>query len=452
MSDARRFWVPLLGTALVVRLLFSLGLIAGWPLVSDGFAYSEQARQMTGELPGTQEYYVPPGTSYVLAAAYELFGSGRGSARITMILVSMLTVVATVYLARRVLNDERTARRAGWIIALLPSAVFMPSQPFSFDVTMLGLTLCVLWSLMAWDRRQARWLALAGLALGCAATARPGVISILAALVPAALLGARGLWRAGERARVRLLAVGAVAFAVLMVAPLLPAINHNDEVGVGATVSTNNEGNLLFGNNPYTRDYKTWHQGQSEATDPDEVAYLDRWFTLGGPPERRKEMRDEALDYIVDHPGTTAWRTANRVRAFWGFDYTFSNGLRADSAAPLPVVGAAGLLEVGGWFVFCALALAGVFLGRRLFVDRRLLLLLAVVLAYELPHIVAFSAGRWHLPVLAVLAPIAAAGLTALGSPREAFARVRSSRALIIALGVFALIQVEYAYFVLIAA
>jgi hypothetical protein len=76
-------------------------------------------------------------------------------------------------------------------------------------------------------------------------------------------------------------------------------------------------------------------------------------------------------------------------------------------------------------------------------------LLLLIVAAYELPHVVAFSAGRWHLPVLALLAPFAAAGTAVLGSPRETVPRVLGSRLLLAALVLFAAIQIEYAYFVL---
>jgi hypothetical protein len=159
-------------------------------------------------------------------------------------------------------------------------------------------------------------------------------------------------------------------------------------------------------------------------------------------------MRDEALDYIRSHPGVTTWRTLNRARAFWGFDYTYANGLRAEWDAPAPAVALAALVEVGGWLVLGVLALAGLFLARDRFRPGRLTLLLLVMAAYELPHLIAFSAGRWHLPILGLLAPVASAGLAAMGSPREAVSRILRSRPLVIALAIFALIQVEYAYFV----
>lgn len=92
--------------------------------------------------------------------------------------------------------------------------------------------------------------------------------------------------------------------------------------------------------------------------------------------------------------------------------------------------------------------LAGVVLGRARFRLGRLLILIAAVAAYLLPHLIAFSAGRWHLPVLGLLAPIAAAGLVELGSPRDALRRVLASRGLVVAIALFALLQIEYAYFV----
>jgi 4-amino-4-deoxy-L-arabinose transferase-like glycosyltransferase len=452
VSAGRAFWLRLLGVALAVRVLFSLLLVWGWPLTSDGSGYSGQAEGFLRDFPGAGQYYWPPGTSYVLAAVYEVLGAGRVSARLTMIALSVATVAATVLLARRVLDDERAARTAGWVMALLPSAVFMPSQPFSFDVTMLGVTLAVLGALAAYDRGQARWLVGGGLALGLAAVARPGSVSILAALVPIGVVAAVRLWRAGERVRVRALALGAVGGAIGLGAIVAVPLVHHHDIGAGWTVSTNNEGNLLLGNNPYTPDYKTWHLGQHDFDEFGEPArsYLNtHFFNNGGTREQREAMRDDALDYMTGHPARTALRTVNRVRAFWGFDYTYSNGLRADwGEPPLPVAAAAGGLEVGGWLLFGALALAGFFLGRALFRPSRAMLLIAVVLAYEIPHAIAFAGGRWHLPVLALLAPFAAAGVVALGrSPRDVVARVRASRPLLVAIALFLLVQLEYAYF-----
>jgi 4-amino-4-deoxy-L-arabinose transferase-like glycosyltransferase len=447
----RRFWLPLLGTALGLRLLCSLLLIAGWPLVSDGAAYSGQAERMIGDAPGpVGAFYWPPGTSYVLAAAYEVLGSGRVAARLAMIAVSMASVVAVVLLARRVVRDSASVRLAGWIMAVLPSAVFMPSQPFSFDVTLLGVTLTLLGVLVAYDRAQARWLALAGLALGFAALARPGAVSVVAALVPAGVVAGVRLHRRGDRRRLRAIIVGSAAFAVLLVTPLLPAVLHNRAVGAGTTLSTNNEGNLLLGNNPYTPDYKTWDQGQHplSAFPPAERRWLQAHFTLGGSPDQRAEMRDEALRYMASHPVRTLWRSLSRVRAFWGFDYTYSGGLRNDWDAPLPVVGIAGLLEVGGWFVFGALVLLGWVVGRPVFRSGRLALLLGAVAAYEIPYAIAFSGGRWHLPVLGLLAPVAGAGLASVRSLRAPLTAVRTSPLLAVGLSAFALVQLEYLVFV----
>lgn len=325
----RRYWALLLGTALGVRLLFSVLAMAGLPLVSDDSAYSLQAEGFTRDFPGDEPYYWPPGTSYVLALADELLGASSAVARLTMVAVSLLTLVATVLLARQVLDDPRAVRLTGWILALMPSAVFLPSQPFSFDLTMLGITVAVLGTLLAHDRGRLGWLALAGLGLGVAAAARPGSASLLAALVPIGAVVLARRWRAGERALVGRMALGAVLGTLIAVAAVVPTMLHNCDVGAGAVVSTNNEGNLLFGNNPWTPHYKTWHQGQHAFEDlsPPETAYFKRVFSSDGDPEKRELMREEALDYMGDNPGVTLLRTVNRARAFWGFDYTYANNL-----------------------------------------------------------------------------------------------------------------------------
>lgn len=450
----RRRWTRLVLVAVALRVAFSLVAVHPWPLTADAAEYSRQAEELLRDFPGSEQYYWPPGTSYVLAPAYAVFGASAVIARLVMIAVSVASVVACVHLARRLVVDERVAWRAGWVLALMPSAVLMPSQPFSFDVTMLGVTLCAVWALVAWDRRQPGWCIASGLALGVAVVARPGSASLFLALLVAAGAITTRLWKRRDYSGVLRLVGGVVTVGVFAALLALPAVVHNARSGAGPTVSTNNDGNLLLGNNPYTRNYKTWHQGQHPFAEfpARERLYLERHFTPGGDADRRAEMRNTALTYMAEHPGTTALRTVNRARAFWGFDYAFSNGLRVDLGAPTALVLLAAAVEVGGYIVFGLLVLAGLILGRGYFRGRRWLFVIALVLAYQLPYLIAFSGGRWHLPVLALLAPVAAAGLTALGPPATAVRRVASSRALVISAVVFLLLQVEYAWFVLLEA
>jgi len=161
-------------------------------------------------------------------------------------------------------------------------------------------------------------------------------------------------------------------------------------------------------------------------------------------------MRRDAISYITAHPATFALRTANRARAYWGFDYSFTDALRSWGEVPRPALAVAALVEGGSWVALALLALVGLLCGRDLFGSGRLGLLVALVLAYALPHLVVFSAGRWHAPVLGFIAIFASAGLVRLTASRTAWRAVIRTPAVIAAFAVFALIQIEYAYWLVV--
>ena len=70
--------------------------------------------------------------------------------------------------------------------------------------------------------------------------------------------------------------------------------------------------------------------------------------------------------------------------------------------------------------------------------------LVALVLAYQLPYGLAFSAGTYHFPVLALLLPLAGVGLVAV---REGVLhRLLRRPAFLVAVVVLLAIQVQYGY------
>jgi hypothetical protein len=70
--------------------------------------------------------------------------------------------------------------------------------------------------------------------------------------------------------------------------------------------------------------------------------------------------------------------------------------------------------------------------------------LVALALAYEVPYAIAFSGGTYHFPVIPLLVPLAA---VAAQRPTRAWRCLRGSRRAWVALGLFALVQAEYAYY-----
>lgn len=449
---SRRFWVTLVSVALAVRTIVAIGLLGGMPITSDAGAYSSQASDFVHQVHGSFPYYWPPGTSYFLYAGYELFGVHAVVARLMTIAASVLAVVFTTLIAARVLRDRRAVVLTGFLMALAPEIVLMSAQPYSFDLTLLAIDGIVLGLLIGWETGRLRWYVLAGLSLGFGALTRPSSLSLGLVLAGALVVLGRRLWRERRPADLRRLLAGAAAVVVCAGAVMFPAARHNHSVGHGWTLSVNNDQNLWLGNNPFTPNYKTWWLGQHEVSSfrPAIRDYMERFAYSSNPtPEQRRRARDEARRYVLHHPATTALRTVNRLRAFWGFPYTISNNIRTDWHKGNVAFAAALLFEVGGYLLFGLLVLVAAVFARPLVRRSPAIFLLLLVGAFELPYALDFSGGRWHYPVLGLLAPFAGAGLAWLVGERDRWRRLLSSWPFLIAVAFFLLIQAEYAYFVL---
>jgi len=418
------------------------------PMVSDDGEYSDQAEQFAHHFPGGTPYYWPPGAWYVRAGPYALLGSVRGVARATMIVVSLLAVVVTALLARRVLRDERAARLSGWALALFPSAILMPAEPYSFDLTMLAVAGTALAVLTAYDLRKWLYLAVGGLALGIATVTRPSSLSLAIPLLVLLVIVVRRLWREGQRVQLRGLAGGSLAFVACMAAVIVPAMQHNAARGEGWTISTNNEGNVWLGNNPYTPNYKTSELGQHPVSEfsPPVRRYLQRFTSR---PNEREAQREEALRYIGEHPANTLLRTINRIREFWGFDYTFSRDIENEWGVGVKGLVATLPFEAGGYALLALLAIVGAVAAQQMFQPSRALFLLLLTIGYQLPYTVAFAGGRWHFPVIPLVVPFAGAGLAWLASTGNAWVEIKQRRAVWAFAAMFMAVQIEYAYFTL---
>lgn len=436
-------WLVLLGAAAAVRAAVVFGALHALPLVSDAGAYAEQGRVMSRHFPGPPTYYWPPGQSLYLLPFYRLFGSSAAVAKGASILLDLAVITLTVLVAHRVVRNRRAVLLSGWAMALLPSAVLMSGEPYSFALTeacLLGLALLLL---VGAERRQWLLLGAAGLVFGFALLVRPSVLSVAVALVVVAAL----LLRRAPRAW---LLAGGAAFPAAAALVVVPVLVHNERHGQGWTVSTANEQNLWLGNNRYTPDYKTWDLGQDppSAFSPPVTRYLER-FGVGHPTRaQRSAMLHETRRFVAAHPGKTAFRTFNRVQAFWGFDYTMSTDIRdafhLSRAATIPLLA----LEVGAYLLLVGLAIVGLLFARALLRWRHALLLLAFVAGYQLSYAAAYSAGRWHIPVLGFVAPLAAVGAVWLRVTPSAARVVTRSGAFWIVVAAVGAVEIVYTYVV----
>lgn len=446
----RNFWLALIGVAVLLRALVALVILGRMPIYSDALAYSQQADHILHPVAGPDPYYWPPGTSYVLVPFYWAFGVHDWVARVATIGISVGAVVTTPLIALRMLKSVRPALLSGWVLALYPGMWIEASQPFSFDLTLLGVNLTVLFALRAWETRRISDYAITGLSLGLAGLSRPSTLSLGVALAVFAFVAIARRRSEGRSTDVVRLVTGAAVLVACTAVVLAPAVAHNEADDQGLTLSVNNELNVWIGNNPYTPIYRTDRIGQHPTSyfPVDERAYLNK-YGYGGHPTRgqRSATLHEAERFVEDHPAITAVRTVNRARAFWGFDYTIPDLLRTNWGKGAKVEAVALVFVVGGYALLALLLIIGLVFARQLFRSGRLAFLVTMVLAFEVPYTLAYAAGRWHYPTLGLLAIPAGVGAAWLLDTPDRWKKLRSSVPFWIATGVFLLIQAEFAYF-----
>lgn len=436
-------------TVVIVRATVALGLFHSLPIHSDAGAYSQQAADMVHGK-SAYPYFWPPGTSYFLAAGYWLLGVHAWVARVLMIFVSVLSVLTTTLLAHRLLRRWPAAALAGWTLALYPGMGMLAAEPYAQDLPLLAVTAALLFAVRAWDEGRLLDYGLLGLSLGVGSLARPSMAILAVAAAVAAICALLRRHRRAAPLGARRVLTGALLSAFVMLAVLSPAVVHNAEHHEGLTLATNSELDLWLGNNPYTPNYKTWDLGQRSASTfgPAAQSYLGR-FAHPGTRTRagRNAYFRETVRFVEAHPAVTVLRTINRSRAFWGFDYTMSSELRSAWHKGAAVEGIGLLCEVGGYALLTLLVLVGLVFARSLLRDGALALLVGVSAAFELPYALAYGAGRWHYPLLGVLAVFAGAGAYWLVGTPTRWRQLLRSRPLWIAAIVLLAVQIEYAYF-----
>lgn len=444
-----RYWVNLITVAAIVRIGVVFLFLDSMPLVGDAISYSDEGKKLLANFPGETAYFWPPGLPYVLALIYGVFGDGIVVSRVSAIILSVLNTVMVGLLSGKVLKDPRAVRLSGWIAAFYPPDVMMAGQTYSQHLATLCLLLTAFWLLIGYERKRWWYFALAGLALGWGSLTRPSMQSIGLVLLILLILV---LWRSPSVAstdRFRWILPGSFAFVLGTVGCVLPVMYYNASHGAGWTVSTNNERNLFLGNNPYTPHYKTSQFGQRglDQVELEVSAYLREIYDRD---DARQAMMREALRYITEHPFITLWRTINRIRAFWGFDYIMSREIQVYYGMGLKALGLLLTIEGGGYCVVMLLILTGLVCAWHEVRLHGSIVMILMVIGYQLPYAVAFSGGTYHFPVMGLLVPFAGVTLArALNGGIRNWTCPGGKGWMWLSFGLFILIQVEHAYYLI---
>lgn len=439
----RRLYATLLVGALF-RVIIAFGPLSDMPQTEDGPSYRQQALEIIDGKAGY--FYFPPGTAIASVPFYAVFGRSIHVDHAVAVTFWMLFTVACAAIAWQLCSDKRQA----WIATIM--AVFLPhgllatctisSQPLT--AALFAASICL--AIVAYKNERLSYWTLACILMSMSVITRPATL-LVSFLAAGALLV---IWKRHSRIRARV-GLALMVLTICHVAVMLPVMSHNASQGQGYTLSTNNEWNLLVGNNPFTPDYKTGHFGQRtfDKLPDDARAYLRQILPHEQPAfatlSQRACMKDSAVAYIANHPIRTLYRVTNRFRGFWGMDYTASREIQNTYGLSGKVTAILLFFEGAGFLAILVLWLTGMLTGGVGKPANQLTLLL--VAASMAPYLVAFSVAKYHTVVLPLLFPLSAGTLllTTAGSTSWGELR-RRRRALTTMIVIMLFIQAEHVF------
>lgn len=338
-----------------------------------------------------------------LAAVYLISGLTHRffAARLAQAVLGALLALMTYALARRLDPEkERTARAAGWTIALYPMLALFPLALATENIFFVLTLGAVLLLLRAAETGRMRTYALAGAVAALAILTR----SVISLFIPLAMMWA---WRNARSLR------GALVFACVAAVVTFPwALRNTLLAGRPIFVESSMGYNLYMGYHPQSTG--TFQYGIS-------VDLL----TIFDDMERDQVGATKAMEFIRADPGRIPELIVNKAGYFFGLErraltYFYSNNLFGYiPPAPLAAIALLFLLP------FVLLVPAAAFGGSVLPRSNAKILVLLFLLAYVTPHLFIIAEERFHMTILPFLAVFAAA---ALMRGREILASLRSPR------------------------
>lgn len=446
----RASWIPV-GLVFGVTLPWFVAFLCTPDMVpfDDGPAYLEMAQQMRQGTIG--HYYYPPGTAFLLFP-FMMLGEGPDVAMRAFGACSATAFfIGCIALAWSIFRRSNTTIAVGLLAACYPHVVMNASQVSAHVVT--GAMLAIALALVLQIRRRWTWTVwtIICVLLGAMIIVRPASLLLIMVI---AFFSMRSWLRSDQRSWLSVAGAGSL-LVVIVSAMAAPVMWHNHRHGQGWTISTNNEWNLFLANTPYTPSYKTGHFGQREVhtLPPQAQAYiatvLPQLDARSATVAQREAMVSTAFDFMWTHPWQTLWRVSNRMRGYWGMDYSVSRNLQLQyglSSVPTAILLA---IEGGAVVVMLLLAISACIVRPRPLADAGPFLL-TVVIASMVPYVVAFAMAKYHTAVMPIVMLPAAVGLVeCCRDPRGYAGRLRRSGwwwgMATVVLGV----QVEHVYWIM---
>jgi 4-amino-4-deoxy-L-arabinose transferase-like glycosyltransferase len=334
-----------------------------------------------------------PGFSFALAPFYKLFGADAAVAKAFNAVAGALTVVPVFFIGRR-LRGDACGLLAAALFATTPALVFWTASLFSEPLFTLGAATTLALAMHAGERRSVVWCFVTGVALIATAFVRSQGLLLV---VPVAVLLVRSRdWRIALR--------GIVPVAAAIALFVLPwAVRNQVVMGEPYLINDNLGYNLRLAHAPYST-------GTS-------VPPQDLWDEQPGISFKERELlfddlgRERALDYALGHPERELELAVKRVAYLLESDAAASiDWSESLGRTPLPRWRDAYVL-VGDiyWYALLALAAASLVLLRPR--TREWWALWSTITVWVALHTVFAGEPRYHVPIVPVIAVLAAATL-----------------------------------------
>ena len=404
--SAQRPLVPVLLAiatfAFVIRLAYLAGA-AQSPLelhpALDGRVNDQEAWSLLRGSPpadaGAQPYFRPPGYARFLAAVYAAAGHDLHAPRVAQALLGALSVLLLGLLAAS-LWEPRVGVVAALLGALFGPAIYFEGELVSASLE-LFLALLSLWLLVEGEkRRSGAWCAAAGAAIALAAVTRPTILPF------AAIAAVWLLWRRVPAGAVALFAAASLSL------PAACTIRNAAVAGDPVFIASQGGINFYIGNHARADGTTPYVPGLGSGVTATYDAPRHEAERLAG-----RTLRASEVSAFWFAQGTELWRDdlraalalfAKKIAMVWN-RRELPNTQDQAFFAPFN-----SWLFRGPWLLGFAL-LAPIALVAAWFERKRAAILLLYAAALTAVTAAFFVCDRFRLPLLAFVAPLAAAGL-----------------------------------------
>lgn len=396
--------------ALLVRELYLL-TIRATPMVRfpavDSEIYLAWAREIAGgDWLGSMPFYQASLYPYFLAGVIALLGDDSFLIRIVQAAISSLSCVVLAWAVHRSISHA-----AGWIsglmLAVYPPSIFFCSLIQKTVLDELGMTVLIL-LLFGLRPRYAWWMGgLLGLTVGALVQVRENIL----VFIPVILLWI--MLSPPVPLKSRALLAGMFLFGTSVVIAMVAWRNH---LLSGEWLITTYQGgaNFFIGNNPDANgSYVPLRSGRGhtryERIDSIQIAEAAAGRALS-PGEVSRFWYGRAWDFIREQPA--AWSRLLMLKAFYLVNRyetpdTEDQRFYADHSSIL-----AAIHPFWHFGLLLPLAMGGMLLMPRRFMELRLVIMLTAV--YAASTIAYFVLARYRYPLVPLLIPFAAGGLSQL--------------------------------------